>query len=115
LDQNEIFGGERLYDELVNGLYNSKVVLLCISKAYCDSDNCKREFDFTMNHKKKFIPLLFCSDKITEFGCWPVANSILFRLGDAVYINDVFQHLASSVTQNSKPINELVNLIKNKI
>lgn len=115
MDQNEISGGERLFDELVNGLSKSKVIVLCISKAYCESENCKREFHYTMNNKKPYIPLLFCEDKKKEFGSWPPQNAIFFMLADAVYINNVFQNLIGPVAQDSKSLDDLISLIKQKL
>lgn len=112
MDQNEIYAGRQLYDELCQGIFNSKIVIFCISKSYCESENCKRELHFTISHKKKFIPILFCTNKEIEFGTWPVKHSVFFMLADAVYISNVFQHLETPVNSNHQALNDLISLIK---
>lgn len=115
MDQNEENGGEKLYQELVDVLADSKLIIFCISKPYCDSDNCNREFNYTMKHKKPFIPILFCEDKHKEFGLWPVINNIFLMLSNANNNTDVYKYLNDTVDSNNKTLNDLVESIKQKI
>lgn len=58
LDEVEL-GQKRLVDELSSAIHSSKIFLCCITKKYCESENCKDEIDYAKNLKKPMIVLMF--------------------------------------------------------
>ena len=50
--------GDELITEMREGVVECDIVILMISDAFCNSDNCLREFIHMSNHRKYIIPLL---------------------------------------------------------
>ena len=55
-DDKEMSGN--IYDAMAVGIERSKVIILCISKAYDESANCCRERDWAADLNKPIIPLV---------------------------------------------------------
>ena len=55
-DDKEINGN--IYNAMADGIERSKIVILCISKAYDESVNCCRERDWAADLNKPIIPLI---------------------------------------------------------
>ena len=43
--------------KMAQAIIKSKIVIMCLSKKYQDSANCKKEYEYTDKKQKKFIPL----------------------------------------------------------
>ena len=67
LDDNQL-DNNALYDQLVNGIKNSKIFLCCITKKYSESFNCIREINYASELRKPFIVLMFEELLINEIG-----------------------------------------------
>lgn len=115
MDQNELLAGELLYHELADALFGSKIIIFCLSKNYIESQNCLREFNFTMNLKKPYIPVMFCDDLETEFGTWPSNHAAFFMMADALYVADIYPYLKTPNNGNNKPVNDFIKQIRKKI
>ena len=68
IDDNQL-DNNLLYDQLVNGIKNSKIFLCCITKKYSESFNCIREINYASELRKPFIVLMFEELSINEIGC----------------------------------------------
>ena len=67
MDEFEM-GQHRLVDELSKAIHDSTVFVSCITKKYCDSENCKDEVDYAKNLKKPMVILMFERLNIDDLG-----------------------------------------------
>ena len=74
-------GQERLADELSGAIYHSKVFMCCITKKYCESENCKDELDYAKNISRSeikdgglYMPLLIRRNDFWRVGGYPEGN-----------------------------------------
>jgi hypothetical protein len=93
-------GQERLADELSGAIYHSKVFMCCITKKYCESENCKDELDYAKNIKKPIIVLMFERHEMGELG------GVGFIIGPKVRFNcyknlEMFNNLSNDDTFKS--------------
>ena len=73
--------GTKFSDTLPSAVQNASVVIICLSEAYCNSTNCKRELEYAANLKKDMIILKMEKDfTITNKG------SISLLLASELYV-----------------------------
>ena len=59
-------GNSALTAELAKGIKKSKVIICCITKDYCKSNNCNLEIEFALACKKQVIVLMIEKIEPTE-------------------------------------------------
>ena len=59
-------GNSALSAELAKGIKKSKVIICCITKDYCKSNNCNLEIEFATSCKKQMIVLMIDKIEPTE-------------------------------------------------
>ena len=60
IDKEKVHGN--IYDRMAEGVKDSSIILLCMTKKYEDSDNCKSEYSYAKECKKRIIPIYFEED-----------------------------------------------------
>jgi hypothetical protein len=68
IDDDQLDSG-MLYEQLCQGIKNSKVVLCCVTQKYADSENCIKEITFAQTCKKPLVILMLERLNISEIGC----------------------------------------------
>ena len=58
IDYEQVGGKKTLFEDIVEGIRNAKLMIACISNEYSRSDSCMKEFRFASNLK---IPILMCT------------------------------------------------------
>jgi len=66
MDVEKMVMGDNLFEAMEKGIRSAKIILMCISKPYTKSVNCKKEADLASALKKPIVPLLMSDDVI-----WP--------------------------------------------
>ncbi len=61
IDYEQIGVKGTLFEDIVDGIRNSSVIVACVSNEYAESDSCMKEFRFSSNLKKPIILCLFGS------------------------------------------------------
>jgi hypothetical protein len=103
-DEDEIKVGDEQSKKMQKGILDSHTVLFFISKLYLKSDNCKLEFNYAFNRKKKRIFLVLEQLDPTD------VNGIEMHLyGDSVRL-DVFK-LQKGATIDNNLIEEIYKKI----
>jgi len=74
IDFEQVGSKKTLFEDIVDGIRNSKVIVACVSNEYAKSENCMKEFRFASNLKMPIIICLFgspdvaCQWRSTELG-----------------------------------------------
>ncbi|CAF1085243.1 unnamed protein product [Didymodactylos carnosus] len=92
MDNGQMGGGDKLFDEIDAGIRQTKVFICCLNEKYPLSDNCCRELNYAITLKKSVIPLLM--ENIT----WP-PQRLGIILSQYIYIR--FHHDPTTDNQNS--------------
>ena len=50
---------ENIYERMAEGVEESSIILLCMTKKYESSENCKSEYNYAKDCKKRIIPIYF--------------------------------------------------------
>lgn len=58
IDYEQIGSKKTLFEDIVDGIRNSKALIACVSNEYAQSENCMKEFRFASNLK---IPIIICT------------------------------------------------------
>ena len=48
------------FEQIAKGLSSAKVVIVCVSKEYANSDNCRMEFQFALKVSQRVCIVLCC-------------------------------------------------------
>ena len=76
IDSNEIYGN--IDSSIMNGINNCKIVLVCLTRKYCNkinncavnqltNDNCYKEWNYSLFKQKIIIPILMEPSMINHF------------------------------------------------
>ena len=57
IDKEKVHGN--ILDRMAEGVEESSIILLCMTKKYEKSDNCKKEYNYADECKKRIIPIYF--------------------------------------------------------
>jgi len=106
MDVDKMVVGDNLYVAMEKGIRAAKIVIMCISKPYTLSTNCKKEADLTSALKKPIIPLLM-SDDVS----WP-PEGLGTIVGGLLYKD--FRN-ANSTTVFNQNMEDLKQTIKQKL
>lgn len=68
IDDKQLDSG-MLYEQLCQGIKNSKCVICCVSEKYAESDNCIKEITFAQMCKKPLIIIMLERLNVSEIGC----------------------------------------------
>ena len=79
-DKNLVSGSTSLFEQLGKQIRQSKVFLCFLTKAYLQSDNCRKEFNYASKLKKKIIYLM-----IDRLSPEDIGEEIGFMMGNAIY------------------------------
>lgn len=135
IDSNEIYGN--IDSSIMKGINNCKIVLVCLTKKYCDkinkcatnqlsNDNCYKEWNYSLFKQKIIIPVLMEPSMINYFfygeGIIQMyLNSIMF-INFFINLEDDFNILCKYLRKNnlfnfeeknnSKTSNSFSNFIK---
>ena len=58
IDIDHLTAGAKIDEEIANAVKNSSFFICFISKTYCESHACNREFSFANNLRKKILPVM---------------------------------------------------------
>ena len=79
-DKNLVSGSTSLFEQLAKQIKQSRVFLCFLTKAYLQSDNCRKEFNYASKLKKKVIYLM-----IDRLSPEDIGEEIGFMMGNAIY------------------------------
>ena len=60
IDKEKVHGN--INDRMAEGVKDSSIILLCMTKEYEESPNCKKEYNYADECKKRIIPIYFEED-----------------------------------------------------
>ena len=80
MDINEMYGNINI--RMTNAINHSKIMLLFITKKYEESHNCRKEFNFADQEKKKIIPVKLEVHKPESELALIIANKLYHDLFD---------------------------------
>lgn len=66
IDYEQVGSKKTLYEDIVDGIRNAKLVVACVSNEYAKSENCMKEFRFASNIK---VPILMCTFGSADVKC----------------------------------------------
>ena len=104
MDENQMEGGDMLFEEIDEGISASEVVVSCLSPEYTKSVNCNREFLLASDRKKTTIPVV-----LESLETWPPRGSIGPLLAGRLYIR--IDDLAIQAREKSSEISQLVKSV----
>ncbi|KFM62746.1 hypothetical protein X975_26575, partial [Stegodyphus mimosarum] len=81
MDVGHIFGGDKLYGKIFEGINKAKVVLCCLTPRYVLSKLCTREMSLADLLRKPIVPIML------EPTPWPPPGPLALILSSLVYIN----------------------------
>ncbi len=81
MDENQMEGGDMLFEEIDDGISASEVVVSCLSPEYSKSVNCNREFLLASDRKKATIPVI-----LEDLEAWPPRGNLGPLLAGKLYI-----------------------------
>jgi hypothetical protein len=114
IDSNEIFGN--IDSSIMKGINNCKIVLICLTKKYCDkinkcaisqltNDNCYKEWNYSLFKQKIIIPVLMEPNMINTFlheeGIIQMYLNSLMFIDFTNNINDDFMVLCKYLKKNN--------------
>ena len=102
LDVDQVGAKRTLFEDIVDGIRNSNVVIACVSNEYAESENCMKEFRFSANLKKPILVCLFGSVK---------ANPI-WRSGELGIINCLNNKEINFQFENPDAFSDLIAELK---
>jgi hypothetical protein len=79
-DKNLVSGSTSLFEQLGKQIRQSKVFLCFLTKAYLQSDNCRKEFNYASKLKKKIIYLM-----IDRMSPEDIGEEVGFVMGNSIY------------------------------
>jgi len=98
MDENQIEGGDMLFEEIDEGISSSTVVVTCLSPEYSKSVNCNREFLLASDRKKATVPVI-----VEDLEAWPPRGNLGPLLAGKLYIRiyeeDIIERDKSAVMQ----------------
>lgn len=114
IDSNEIYGN--IDSSIMKGINNCKIVLVCLTRKYCDkinncalnqltNDNCYKEWNYSLFKKKIIIPILMEPSMINHFlhneGIIQMyLNSMMF-INFSINLEDDFNILCKYLRKNN--------------
>ncbi len=113
IDYEQVGVKNTLFEDIVDGIRNSDVVIACVSNEYAESDSCMKEFRFSSNLKKPIILCVFGSHmadhewRRTELGIISCLNckEINFQLENPDAYNDLVKELKTKKVEPAIKIN----------
>lgn len=66
IDYEQVGAKKTLFEDIVEGIRNAKLVVACVSNEYSKSENCLKEFRFASNLK---MPVIMCTFGSAEAKC----------------------------------------------
>ena len=107
LDDQQLDSSHMLFEQLCEGIKNSKCILCCVTKKYTESDNCIREINFASVSRKPLIVLMLERLDISEIGSVGFIIAPLTRLNfykeqnaDLMWTGLMFESLKKSLQIN---------------
>ena len=102
VDYEQVGSKKNLFDDIVEGIRNSSLVVACVSNEYANSESCMREFRFASNIRKPLVLCLFgspnvnCKWRSTQLGILSclITKEINFQLENP----NAFSDLANEIT-----------------
>jgi len=84
---------------------NASVVLVCMTKKYKESPNCRSEAEYTMALKKQFIPLILEDYKPDGWLGFMLGTKLYYKIDEANFetkMNNVFKELGGLIKPNKE-------------
>ena len=116
-DDTKMCFNESLHTQLAEGILNSKLVLVCLTKEYIKSENCKKEINYASNLKKPMSILMIDHMTPQDMGGIGLLISMLLRVNCYKNPNDWldvnFEEIVKSIMDNiNKKSKQLAPAVK---
>ena len=116
IDYEQVGGKKTLFEDIVEGIRNAKLMIACISNEYSRSESCMKEFRFASNLK---IPILMCTFgsantkcewRNTELGIISclMTKEINFQLENPTAFQDVLNECKTLNIESKNPSSTLL-------
>jgi hypothetical protein len=102
IDYEQIGTKKTLFEDIVDGIRNSKAIIACVSNEYAQSENCMKEFRFASNLK---IPIIICTFGSPNVKC-------VWRNTELGIISCLITKEINFQLENKNAYQDLVNEIK---
>ena len=125
MDENNIV--KNIDNKIMEGISNSKIVLLCLTEQYCKkisdainyqkiNDNCYKEWNLILLNSKKIIPIIMEKDLIKNKNSYVVQMYInsIFYIDMNLSINDHMNLLCKNIA-SYKVFSKKEKIARNKI
>ena len=114
IDSNEIYGN--IDSSIMKGINNCKIVLVCLTRKYCDkinncsinqltNDNCYKEWNYSLFKQKIIIPILMEPSMINYFlhneGIIQMYLNSLMFINFSINLEDDFNTLCKYLRKNN--------------
>lgn len=89
-----------ILDDMAHAVQNAALMIVCVSEAYCASDNCKRELEYGANLKREMV-IVKLDSKLNLIG----KGAISLLLGSKLYIeftgdeSQLFNEIGNAINQ----------------
>jgi len=104
IDDEQIKGGDWLYEDIVKGIHNSKIIICFLSPDYINSKNCGIEVSLSGDYKKPIIPVI-----VKKLAVYPPVNKMGAFMAGILYVD------FTDASQFNNKIQSLIKSIKSKL